>query len=125
ENLSLQAGMPKAALALADDLSLKIVLQYENQAAEIYGSKYIRHPAVDVLLKMINEFNRQGGRQRAGFYDYTDPQRRLWKDLTKHFPTTKHDFSKDEILERLLFVQVIEAFWCLQEASFRLSKKET
>ncbi|MEM6967581.1 MAG: 3-hydroxyacyl-CoA dehydrogenase NAD-binding domain-containing protein, partial [Bacteroidota bacterium] len=37
ENLSLQAGMPKAALALADDLSLKIVLQYENQAAEIYG----------------------------------------------------------------------------------------
>ncbi|MFT6321766.1 MAG: 3-hydroxyacyl-CoA dehydrogenase/enoyl-CoA hydratase/3-hydroxybutyryl-CoA epimerase, partial [Granulosicoccus sp.] len=59
ENLSLQAGMPKGALALADNLSLNIVLQYENQAAEIYGSKYIRHPAVDVLLKMIKNLNRQ------------------------------------------------------------------
>lgn len=115
ENLSRQAGMPKGALALADDLSLNIVLQYENQAAENYGSKYIRHPAVDVLLKMINEFNRQGGRQRAGFYQYHDEGRQIWTELQRHFPSSNNTITKEEIIERLLFVQVIEAFWCLQE----------
>jgi len=115
DNLCLQAGMPKGALELADELSLSIVLQYENQAAEIYGSKYIRHPAVDVLVKMIEEFNRKGGRLREGFYDNKKEDKRLWTKLTNHFPTTQIDFSRNEIYERLLFAQVIEAFWCLQE----------
>ena len=115
ENLSLQAGMPKGALALADNLSLNIVLQYENQAAEIYGAKYIRHPAVDVLVKMIKDFNRPGKKVRAGFYEYQNDTRQLWKELDDHFPSHSNSIAKDEIIERLLFVQVIEAFWCLQE----------
>lgn len=123
ENLSLQAGMPKGALALADNLSLNIVLQYENQAAEIYGSKYIRHPAVDVLLKMIKDFNRQGRKMRAGFYEYKDDTRQLWKELDTHFPSHDNSIAKREILERLLFVQVIEAFWCLQEGIIKTEEE--
>lgn len=115
ENLSLQAGMPKGALSLADDLSLNIVLQYENQAAENYGSKYIRHPAVDVLLTMIQQLNRSGKKMQAGFYEYQNEKRQLWKELDNHFPSHSNSITKEEIIERLLFVQVIEAFWCLQE----------
>lgn len=115
ENLSLQAGMPKGALSLADDLSLNIVLQYENQAAENYGSKYIRHPAVDVLLTMIQQLNRPGKKMQAGFYEYQNEKRQLWKELDNHFPSHSNSITKEEIIERLLFVQVIEAFWCLQE----------
>ncbi|MFK7771618.1 MAG: 3-hydroxyacyl-CoA dehydrogenase NAD-binding domain-containing protein [Saprospiraceae bacterium] len=123
ENLSLQAGMPKGALSLADDLSLNIVLQYENQAAEIYGSKYIRHPAVDVLLKMIKDFNRQGKKMRAGFYEYQNDFRQLWKELDDHFPSHSNSIAKEEIIERLLFVQVIEAFWCLQEGIIKTEEE--
>ncbi|MDG2417697.1 MAG: 3-hydroxyacyl-CoA dehydrogenase NAD-binding domain-containing protein [Saprospiraceae bacterium] len=123
ENLSLQAGMPKGALALADNLSLNIVLQYENQAAEIYGSKYIRHPAVDVLLKMIKDLNRQGKKMRAGFYDYQKDSQQLWQELDNHFPSHSNSVAKHEIIERLLFVQVIEAFWCLQEGIIKTEEE--
>jgi len=91
ENLSRQAGMPKSPLALADDISLEIVLQYEDQASEHYGTKYVRHPATDTLSTMINELNRKGSRKNAGFYEYENE-------------------GKPK-----LFVQVIEAVWCLQE----------
>ena len=51
-----------------------------------------------------------------GFYEYQeDGSRQLWQELTTHFPTTKQDYSREELIERLLFTQVIEAIWCLQE----------
>jgi len=108
--------MPKSPLALADDISLEIVLQYEDQAAEHYGTKYVKHPAADVLSKMINELNRSGSKKNAGFYEYTNQgKRKIWQELKEEFPITQTSYSKAEIIERLLFVQVIEAVWCLQE----------
>jgi len=115
ENLGLQAGMPNGALAMADDLGLEIALKYENQAAAHYGSKYIQHPAAETLNVMVNELKRQGRVKRAGFYEYQGEERRLWRQLTEHFPTTKADYDRDELTERLLFVQVLEAIWCMQE----------
>ncbi len=116
ENLARQAGMRKGSLAMADDLSLPIVLQYEKQAAEHYGAKYIQHPAATLLQIMIHEHNRNGAMKKAGFYDYDlEGNRKLWPKLTKHFPTTKKDFDLKMIMDRLMFCQVIEAVWCLQE----------
>ena len=116
ENLGLQAGMPKGALAFADDLSLKLILKYENQAAINYGSKYVAHPAVPLLQKMVEEIGRIGRLKNKGFYDYpTNENKMLWDGLEEHFPTTKQVFDSQEIMERLLFAQVIEAIWCMQE----------
>ena len=120
ENLSRQIGMPKGGLALADDLSLNLVLRYEKQAAEHYGSKYIQHPAVKALEKMINDLARTGKGKRAGFYEYPDTgERCLWKELPEHFPTTQTTYSREEISERIFFAQVIEAVWCMQEKVIR------
>ncbi len=115
ENIGLQIGMPKGALAFADDLSLKMVLKYENQAATHYGNQYVQHPAVGTLKKMINELDRTGKMKQAGFYEYTDEDRSLWRSLEEHFPPTQRDYSMAIIKERLLFAQVIEAVWCMQE----------
>ena len=116
ENLGLQSGMPKGPLAWADDLSLEMVLRYENQAAVHYGPKYIQHPAVETLNKMLEDIHRFGANKKEGFYEYNDGQKRkIWKDLTKHFQNNKKDFSAKELIERFMFVQVIEAVWCLQE----------
>lgn len=116
ENLSLQAGMPKGALSLADDLGLAMVLKYEHQAAAHYGNKYIQHPAVSVLQTMIDDLQRTGKFKKAGFYQYEEgkpPQ--FWEDLSDHYPLSKKSFQASEIIERLLIAQVIEAVWCLQE----------
>lgn len=116
ENLGLQAGMPKGPLASADDLGLPIAQRYENQAAEHYGSKYIQHPAVSVLHKMLEELNRPGRIKKAGFYAYDKTEgRQLWPELTTHFPATRDAYDREEMTERLLFAQVIEAVWCMQE----------
>ncbi|MFK7810467.1 MAG: 3-hydroxyacyl-CoA dehydrogenase NAD-binding domain-containing protein [Saprospiraceae bacterium] len=114
EQLSVQAGMPTGPLQLADHLSLSIVYKYEKQAADHYGAKYIAHPATTVLQKMIDDLDRKG--TSNGFYENEENQTTaLWSELTNHFPTTKTQVDREEITERLLFVQVIEAVWCLQE----------
>jgi 3-hydroxyacyl-CoA dehydrogenase/enoyl-CoA hydratase/3-hydroxybutyryl-CoA epimerase len=116
ENLGLQSGMPKGALALADSLGLNMVLKYENQASEHYGAKYIQHPAVDVLSIMLEEHQRPGKQKRAGFYEYQGDQSiQLWTSLSEHFPVKEEQIDHQEIMDRFHFAQVLEAVWCMQE----------
>jgi len=115
ENLGRQAGMPKGALQLADELGLDMALKYEQQAAEHYGSKYVQHPAVPVLKKMIDELRRTGKSRGGGFYENSGEDAQIWPELTEHFPSAQQDFSVEELKIRFLFAQVIEAGWCLQE----------
>ena len=113
ENLGVQSGMRIGPLAWADDFSLDLILEYERQAAELYGPKYVRHAAVTTLEKLINE-GRNGRDVKAGFYEYDrDGNRLLWTGLNQNAPTPQYD--PVEVRERLLFVQVLEALWCLQE----------
>ena len=83
ENLGIQSGMLNSPLAWADDLSLDLISEFEKQAAELYGPKYIRHPAANYLEHLMN-IGRHGAYVRAGFYDYsTDSQQRtLWNGAT-------------------------------------------
>ena len=116
ENLGVQAGMPKGALALADSLGLNMVLRYENQAAEHYGAKYIQHPAVEVLRVMLEELQRPGQQKRAGFYNYKgEKPAGLWEGLGAAFSSSKKRAKREELMERFLFAQVLEAVWCMQE----------
>ncbi len=116
ENIGKQAGMLKGALALADDMGLPLVLNYEQQAAAHYGSKYIQHPAVEVLQLMTETLDLKGRAHKAGFYTYEDADKRsLWSGLAEHFPRVQTHWVREEIAERLLFAQVLEAVWCMQE----------
>lgn len=125
ENLGLQAGMPQGPLKMADELGLELVLEYETQAAELYGTKYVRHPAAQVLMQML-ELRRSGKQVQSGFYDYmptteggeTAFTTQLWQGLSAVCAPSKLEFSealREELTERLLFAQVLEATWCLHE----------
>ncbi len=114
ENLGVQTGMKIGPLAWADSLSLDLIQEYERQAAELYGPKYVRHPAVSTLDMLIND-GRHGCDVRKGFYDYDRDSKRveLWKGLNHNVPIPQYDVH--EVTERLLFVQILEALWCYQE----------
>lgn len=115
ENVSQMAGMPNGPLALADALSLNVVLSAERRAAYIYGEKYIIHPAVEVLQKM-KEAGRTGRFNGGGFYTYKDNKRlSFWEGLEELFPVTQTNFDIEQIKERIYFAQVLEAVWCYQE----------
>lgn len=117
ENLSVQAGMPQGALSLADELGLNMIMRYEKQAAEHYGPKYIQHPAVQVLNVMLDELDRPGLKKRAGFYDYpVEEPPTLWTGLGEHFKVDGRRRPKpDDLINRFLIAQVLEAVWCMQE----------
>ena len=116
DNLGKQCGMPFGALKLADNLGLNMVLKYENQAAEHYGSKYVQHPAVEVLRVMLEELQRPGRQKRAGFYDYDGDQSiGLWDGLIEQFSANLMDTDHQELTDRLMIAQVLEAVWCMQE----------
>lgn len=115
ENLGLQSGMPQGSLALADELSFDLVLRYEQQAADHYGSKYIQHPAVVVLKIMVDELKRIGNKKNGGFYEQNNENKKLWPGLNDHFDFNKITYDREEIMERFLFAQILEAVWCLHE----------
>ncbi|MGB3801930.1 MAG: 3-hydroxyacyl-CoA dehydrogenase NAD-binding domain-containing protein [Lewinella sp.] len=116
ENMGKQAGMKSGPLAMADELGLKLVMRYEQQAADHYGKRYKQHPAVPALIKVKDDLERSGKTKRAGFYNHeVEGTSRLWSDLEKHFPVTKDDYDRRRMKHRFLFAQVIEAGWCLQE----------
>jgi 3-hydroxyacyl-CoA dehydrogenase/enoyl-CoA hydratase/3-hydroxybutyryl-CoA epimerase len=116
EHLALQAGMRQSPLALADELGLGLVLEYERQAALLYGNKYISHPAVKGLNLLRDTLKRPGKPEKKGFYEITaSGERRLWNELPVYFPDTRQAYDRREITERLLFAQVLEALWCLHE----------
>jgi len=113
----LHAGMPEGPLRMADHTGLDLVLKYENQAAAHYGKKYIQHPAVHVLETMLNQYQRFGASKKAGFFEYhTDgSQKRLWPQLSQLYSPESGAYRKEDLAERLLIAQVLEAVWCLQE----------
>ncbi len=115
ENVCMMAGMPIGPLSKADNVSLKVVLKAERRAAEIYGKKYIIHPAVEVLQIMEKE-ERTGRFNGAGFYNYKDGKiTGFWEGLSQQFPHSKTDYDIEHLKERIIFAQVLEAIWCYQE----------
>jgi 3-hydroxyacyl-CoA dehydrogenase/enoyl-CoA hydratase/3-hydroxybutyryl-CoA epimerase len=116
ENSGRQLGLPLGPLELADAMGLQLVLKYEEQAAMHYGSNYVQHPAVSVLKTMIEELERTGRSKKAGFYEYAkEDSKMLWKGLAEHWEPSKTSYDRKRLNERLLFAQVIEALWCMQE----------
>lgn len=120
DNLGLQLGFPVGPLAAADRLGFELVLSYERQAAEHYGRGYERHPAVDVLEKML-EAGRTGKTGGSGFYDHSgQPGAQLWGGLPETFASEREGFDRADLEQRLLFAQVMEAGWCLEEGVLKL-----
>jgi 3-hydroxyacyl-CoA dehydrogenase/enoyl-CoA hydratase/3-hydroxybutyryl-CoA epimerase len=114
--------MQEGPFALADQFSLNFALELEYKNAQALGNAYDQHPAVLVLEKMV-EMKRQGKNKGAGFYEYNDKtdERTFWAGLEEHFPLAKQLLSAQEIKDRIMFVQCIEAARCLEEGIVKSS----
>ena len=90
EQASSQAGYPAPLLQLSDELNLKLMRRIRNAskaATEAEGGTWTAHPAEAVIDRMLDEFERPGKLEGAGFYEYADGKRtRLWPGLREAFP---------------------------------------
>ena len=119
ESAGKKAGMPVGPLAVIDEVNIGLVAGIRNQtrkdlAAE--GKKLPPGPADPVIDLMTEKLNRLGRANGRGFYEYPDNGKKyLWPELKKHVPPTKNPLSQNKMMERMLFVQVIETIRCYEE----------
>ncbi len=118
EQASAQAGYPAPVLQLMDELTLTLgqkIRQETRAALEATGEKWVEHPAEAIVDRMV-EAGRHGKSTGAGFYDYTDGKRgSLWPGLRTDFGATNHDVDLHELSERMLIVESLETWKCMDE----------
>jgi 3-hydroxyacyl-CoA dehydrogenase/enoyl-CoA hydratase/3-hydroxybutyryl-CoA epimerase len=112
-----QAGYPSPVLRLADDLGFEVLTAIDDilhrDAVSREASSSTR-----VLAHMLVELDRPGRHEGRGFYDYTDGLvPRLWPGLAETFESTVGGTtpSLEELKDRLLFVEALEAVRCLDD----------
>lgn len=119
EAAGLQAGMPVGPLAVSDEVNLGLALHIREQTRKDFaseGKELPRIPADDVLELIVNVENRPGKAQGAGFYEYPKGEKKyLWPRLRELFAPASEPLSQAEMIERMMFVQALEAVRCLQD----------
>jgi 3-hydroxyacyl-CoA dehydrogenase/enoyl-CoA hydratase/3-hydroxybutyryl-CoA epimerase len=118
EQAALQAGYPAGPLQLADELSLTLlqkITQEAEGAAAARGESYVKHGSGAVIDTMIERHARAGRSGGSGFYDYDSNGRRtrLWSGLHDEFGQSDVDVPLQDLMERMLFAEALEATHCL------------
>src|SRR6202012_6088090 len=121
EQASSQAGYPAPVLQLSDELNLKLMRKIRNaarEAADAASSGWGAHPSEQVIDRLLDEFERPGRLEGAGFFEYEDGKRtRLWPGLRDAFPVKgdPSEISLKDLEERMLVIESLETVKCLDE----------
>jgi 3-hydroxyacyl-CoA dehydrogenase/enoyl-CoA hydratase/3-hydroxybutyryl-CoA epimerase len=115
EAAGLQAGMPVGPLALIDEVSAELVCKVDRQAAADLGAAYRSPAGIAVAQKMVG-LGRIGKKAGQGFYDYPPSGKKtLWTGLAQLFPLAGRQPALDELVQRLINIQSLEAARCMEE----------
>lgn len=116
ENAGAMAGMPMAPLTVADSIGLDLMVQAGIQNKKDLGDDFVQSPATPVLEKISSENGRHGMKNGKGFYSYgEDRSKSLWEGLAEMFPPLEVQPDVQEIKNRYMWVQCIEAARCVAE----------
>ena len=119
ESIGKKAGFPVGPLTVLDEIGLEVAYKIRSENKKSLNKRMIESfdGAWDnVLDKMINEFGRFGRSNKKGFYNYPKNSKKyLWIDIDKHFKIISSQVSEQDIIDRLLFSQIIEALYCYEE----------
>ena len=119
ESIGKKAGFPVGPLTVLDEIGLKVAYKIRSENKKSLNKRIMDSfdGAWDnILNKMINEFGRFGRSNKKGFYNYQEnSKKQIWKGFDKYFKTVKPKLHEQEIIDRLLFSQIIEALYCHEE----------
>jgi len=116
ENAARQAGFARGPLELTDEISLDVQKRAIDQAmAGATCARLVRGHAQPVIERML-ALGRLGRAHGAGFHDFPEAGgKRLWLGLSKEYPLLTDQPAVDEIKQRLLCAQALEAARCVEE----------
>ncbi len=120
ERIATKIGMPVGPLAVHDEVSLTLSVHiFESDPAEKQESEKRTYA---IVKNLVENHNRTGKRDGAGFYDYPKGgQKKLWPGLKEIFTPNVEAVSEEIIRKRLLSRQVLESYRCLDEGVLRSS----
>ena len=117
DSLGKAVGMPVGPLAVYDEVSLELSRKANATWEELgvvdkWGDGSIAREVVGV---MVDEHGRGGRHHGGGFYQYhEDGSKEIWSGLFHIFHKADFEISDQDVKDRLLFRQVIEALKCLE-----------
>ena len=122
EHAGKQAGMAVPPLAVADDVSLTLMLHIIKQTEEDLG-KPIDDARAQVARLMVEKLGRAGKKAGKGFYEYPEGGKKfLWPGLAEHYPSNPDAVPYETMQKRLLHIQALESYRCLDEGVVRQAK---
>ena len=117
ENAAKAIGMPVSPLKLTDETSLELGHRIMTATKAQMGDAYPATGADDVLVEMFEKQGRAGRKNGKGFYVYDEKGKRqgLWPGLADHFPVADAQPDFEEVKNRLILAQVLEAVRAKEE----------
>ena len=115
ENAAKMLGMPLGPLQLTDETSIDLGVKIAKATKAAMGADY--DDACDEILFWMFDEGRLGRKSNAGFYAYDDNGKRqgLWTGLSGKYAVAAEQPSLQEVQNRLIFAQVLEAVRALEE----------
>ncbi|PLX37503.1 MAG: 3-hydroxyacyl-CoA dehydrogenase [Hyphomicrobiales bacterium] len=118
DNAAKLAGMPVGPLTLSDEVALDLIWKIVKAARKDLGEAGVE-PRQEALLDVLVEKNERLGRKNGkGFFDYDGKHKHFWPDLNEALGVPVKDAEEidvDELKERLLAAQALEAARCVEE----------
>ena len=119
ESSGKEAGYPVGPLAILDEINISLAAHIRNQKRLEFqenGRKLHKQSWDKVLSIMINDVKRLGRSDGGGFYEYPESNvKYIWPNLENYFPISKNVLAKREMIDRMIFSQVIETIRCYEE----------
>jgi 3-hydroxyacyl-CoA dehydrogenase/enoyl-CoA hydratase/3-hydroxybutyryl-CoA epimerase len=121
ENAAAFNGSPMGPLETLDNISIETAYHAMKQAqadAVSRGEEPETGPQAEVIRVMYEEIGRKGQQQGGGFYDYDEAGKKIatWPGLRDVFAKGGYtDIPYQDIKDRLLFSQVLEAIRIMEE----------
>lgn len=123
ENGAAFNGSPMGPLETLDTISLETAYhgaQQRKEDAEAAGQVWQPGPEAEVVRYMVEDAQRVGQARGAGFYEYDDKGKKVktWPGLKDRFaPNGYTDIPYEDVKDRLLFSQVLEAIRIMEEGT--------
>ncbi|MEV0767371.1 3-hydroxyacyl-CoA dehydrogenase NAD-binding domain-containing protein [Nocardia salmonicida] len=124
EQAATQAGYPVGALALADEINMKLAQKIrrslkENLLAE--GKEWVDSKAYPLVDAMVDDFDRPGRLEGRGFYEYDADGKKLglWPGLVEKYTRDDHGIAFIDMQERMLFAESLDTVRCFDEGVLR------
>ncbi|MGX0902172.1 3-hydroxyacyl-CoA dehydrogenase/enoyl-CoA hydratase/3-hydroxybutyryl-CoA epimerase [Roseovarius sp. MBR-79] len=116
DNAARQLGFPVGPLQLVDETSIDLGAKIARATKAAMGDDY-PDGAVDEVIFWMEGEGRLGRKANAGFFDYDEKGKRqgYWPGLAEKYPRAAEQPDLQEVQQRLMFAQVLEAVRALEE----------